>query len=132
MATDIFGLACKVAKTFAEWDQTPDMMPSGEMLNALHELKAAVDEYHAASEIVQPAQPAAARHLEQLEAKHRAIAAALNCYSAENRSNTPDFILADMVLACLAAFDAGVNRREEWYGRTREATGGLGPAPVAP
>lgn len=46
-----------------------------------------------------------------------AIADALNRHSAENRSNTPDFILADVLAACLLAFDAGVNARAKWYGR---------------
>lgn len=41
----------------------------------------------------------------------------LNCHSAENGSNTSDFILADYLLACLAAFDTAVNVREQWYGR---------------
>lgn len=40
------------------------------------------------------------------------IRAALNRYSAENGSNTPDFILAQYLLACLAAFDAAVQQRE--------------------
>lgn len=45
------------------------------------------------------------------------IEAALNRCCAEQESNTPDFILAQFLIACLAAWDAGVNAREEWYGR---------------
>lgn len=45
------------------------------------------------------------------------IAAILNRYSAENASNTPDFILATYLLDCLAAFNRAVNKREKWYGR---------------
>jgi hypothetical protein len=41
----------------------------------------------------------------------------LNRYSQENRSNTPDFILAQFLLGCLAAWNASVQRREQWYGR---------------
>ena len=41
----------------------------------------------------------------------------INCESMENGSNTPDFILADYLTACLAAFDAAVSVREGWYGR---------------
>jgi hypothetical protein len=45
------------------------------------------------------------------------IESAINKSSAENGSNTPDFILAEFMVACLAAFDAGVKGRETWYGR---------------
>ena len=40
----------------------------------------------------------------------------LNRHSAENGSNTPDFMLAAYLLDCLAAFDRAVNRRAIWYG----------------
>lgn len=43
--------------------------------------------------------------------------ALLNRHSKENESNTPDFILAEYLTACLAAFDMAVNRREMWYDR---------------
>lgn len=46
------------------------------------------------------------------------IASALNRYSAENESNTPDFILAKFLLGCLQAWDNGVRERERWYGRS--------------
>ena len=42
---------------------------------------------------------------------------AINCNSAENGSNTPDFILAEYLTDCLAAFDKTVTAREKWYGR---------------
>ena len=41
----------------------------------------------------------------------------INCRSRENGSDTPDFILADYLVACLAAWDAGLQARERWYGR---------------
>ncbi len=41
----------------------------------------------------------------------------LNCGSMENRSDTPDFILAQYMTDCLEAYDRAVNRREIWYGR---------------
>lgn len=44
-----------------------------------------------------------------------AIERAVNRFSAENGSNTPDFILADYLVACLTMFDATVNRRDEWW-----------------
>ena len=34
----------------------------------------------------------------------------------ENRSNTPDFILAEYMLACLRAFEKASNDRQQWYG----------------
>lgn len=58
------------------------------------------------------------------------IAAALNRYSAENGSDTPDFVLAEFLVGCLGAFDKGVNERECWYGH--KPSGGTGTAPVAP
>lgn len=45
------------------------------------------------------------------------IQRAINRHSAENASNTPDFILAQFLAQCLAAFDTAVQQRETWYGR---------------
>ncbi len=45
------------------------------------------------------------------------IEAAINSNSAENGSNTPDFLLAEFLTDCLAAFDKAVGSRERWYGR---------------
>jgi hypothetical protein len=45
------------------------------------------------------------------------IAKLLNIVSAENASDTPDFILGEYLVGCLDAFDRAVKRREEWYGR---------------
>ncbi len=41
----------------------------------------------------------------------------INRNSKEQASNTPDFILAQYLEACLAAFDVAVQQRETWYGR---------------
>ena len=46
-----------------------------------------------------------------------ALASALNRFCAENSSNTPDWILAQFLLGCLAAWNTGVQQRETWYGR---------------
>lgn len=46
------------------------------------------------------------------------IAAVLNKHCAENDSNTPDFILAQYLIACLAAFNAASLAREKWYGKS--------------
>ena len=40
----------------------------------------------------------------------------LNCYSKENGSNTPDFILQEFLIDCLTAFDKATSRRSAWYG----------------
>lgn len=41
----------------------------------------------------------------------------LNMKSMEQGSDTPDFILAEYMLACLNAFNSATNCREAWYGR---------------
>lgn len=40
----------------------------------------------------------------------------VNRYSLENKSNTPDFILAELMVNCLSAFEAASLRREAWFG----------------
>jgi len=52
-----------------------------------------------------------------MESLEYAIRTVLNKFSAENASNTPDFILAQFLLSCLAAWDTGVQQRETWHGR---------------
>lgn len=44
------------------------------------------------------------------------IEAELNRRSAENESNTPDFILAEYLIGCLKVFDNATKRRDKWYG----------------
>lgn len=41
----------------------------------------------------------------------------INKHSQEGASNTPDFILAQYMNACLAAYNTAVQQRENWYGR---------------
>jgi hypothetical protein len=53
----------------------------------------------------------------------KSIEEAINRHSAENGSNTPDFILAEFIHGCLDAFDKAVNEREEWYGRGPKEVG---------
>jgi hypothetical protein len=61
---------------------------------------------------------------------------ALNKSCAENGCNTPDFILAEYLVSCLAAFDRAVNQRERWYGRMpipgQINTAQLGQEPLSP
>lgn len=43
------------------------------------------------------------------------IAAVLNKHSRENASNTPNFILADVMWKALLAYEEASRRREQWY-----------------
>lgn len=45
------------------------------------------------------------------------LKALLNKHSAEAGSNTPDHILADFLLGCLATYDEALQARAAWYGR---------------
>ena len=44
----------------------------------------------------------------------------INKHSKENRSDTPDFILAEYLVSCLWTFDRAIQEREAWYGRDGE------------
>ena len=44
------------------------------------------------------------------------LTSVLNLHNRENQSGTPDFILAEYMLASLAAFDAATQRRDNWWG----------------
>lgn len=44
------------------------------------------------------------------------IAAVLNKHCAENPSNTPDFILAGYLVACLEGWDHFTKQRSYWSG----------------
>ncbi len=46
------------------------------------------------------------------------LSALLNSVSREDDSNTPDFILAELMIQCLDAFELASNKRESWYGIT--------------
>lgn len=48
----------------------------------------------------------------------RDIEQAINRHSRENRSNTPDFVLAHALAGALRAFEESINLREIWYGRS--------------
>lgn len=39
----------------------------------------------------------------------------LNSESREEDSNTPDFILSELMIKCLEAFELANNKREAWY-----------------
>ena len=44
----------------------------------------------------------------------------INSHCRENKSNTPDFILAEYLMDCLKAFEKTSNAREKWYGKKLE------------
>ena len=44
------------------------------------------------------------------------IVAAINRNSTENGSHTPDYILANYLATCLAAFDKATRARDRWHG----------------
>ena len=52
------------------------------------------------------------------------ISDALNRSSAENDSNTPDFILANYLMGCLEVFNKTLQARNKWYGR-EDSPGGI-------
>lgn len=63
------------------------------------------------------------------------VRAALNRNSAENSSNTPDYLLAEFLVACLDAYNVTVRQRDAWYGIHPEPGGGMplpDDSPVAP
>lgn len=57
---------------------------------------------------------------------------AINRTSNENGSNTPDFILAEYLVSCLAAFDRATQARERWYGKSLSIGGSPAPTPAEP
>ncbi len=56
---------------------------------------------------------------------------AINFHSAENESDTPDFVLADYLIACLDAFDDAARARTVWHSSDRnEPTDNVQPRPT--
>lgn len=47
---------------------------------------------------------------------HDELTSVINRYSKENESDTPDYILALYLMACLDAFSFSVILRDRWYG----------------
>ena len=50
-----------------------------------------------------------------MDSLEKEIGCLINKHSREQDSNTPDFILAEYLMACLSAFEVASNRREVWY-----------------
>lgn len=53
------------------------------------------------------------------------ITRALNRASAENGSDTPDFVLANYLMDCLRAFDQATLQRSHWLGLHQTINGDL-------
>lgn len=53
------------------------------------------------------------------------LAALINMHSLESESDTPDFILAQFLTACLAAFDETTRTRDKWWGHKHWQGSGL-------
>lgn len=60
------------------------------------------------------------------ERVREALVKAINSVSAENGSDTPDFILAEFLAAQLDAFNQAVHRRSQWYGHHQSVANGNG------
>jgi len=56
----------------------------------------------------------------RLEFRHE-LEALINKHSMESVSDTPDFILCQYLMGCLAAFELAVIAREQWHGRRDDA-----------
>lgn len=67
-----------------------------------------------------------------MKTMRKEIEEALNRHSAENGSDTPDFILATYLIGCLSAFDAAVVAREKWYGRPKQSPASTPVSPTQP
>lgn len=40
----------------------------------------------------------------------------INRHSLENDSNTPDFLLAEVMLQCLKSYNSVIQNRDKWFG----------------
>lgn len=59
-----------------------------------------------------------AREKDRKDGFRKELTTLVNRYSQENGSNTPDFLLAAYLVACLETYDVTVSAREKWYGRS--------------
>jgi len=54
--------------------------------------------------------------MESMESEFRKeLVRLINKHSLEQFSNTPDFILAEYLEKCLAAYDVAVSSRDKWF-----------------
>ena len=52
-----------------------------------------------------------------MESFEKELSTLINRHSMENESNTPDGLLAQYLVGCLAVFTTATQQRETWYGR---------------
>ena len=55
--------------------------------------------------------------IKEMKKLENEITELINKHSAENGSNTPDFILGEYLINCLKSFDKAVKIRDKWYGK---------------
>ena len=77
----------------------------------IHDLEQILDEDDPGKVTIQPDGSVVVKTLEE------ELTEVLNRHCAENPSNTPDYILAGYLMACLDAFNVAVQMRETWHGR---------------
>lgn len=58
----------------------------------------------------------ASEFFKKQEAFRKELTEVINRHSKENGSDTPDYMLAEYLCACLSAFDSAVNQRGMWHG----------------
>jgi hypothetical protein len=56
---------------------------------------------------------------EKSQTLQNALERVLNLHSAESVSHTPDYILAEYLINCLKAWNAGSKLRDQWYGEVK-------------
>lgn len=61
--------------------------------------------------------------VDKFESIRKDFADVINRHSAENDSNTLDWILADYLVSCLKAFNSTSRAREKWYGKSLSING---------
>lgn len=64
-----------------------------------------------------------AQQIEKLTEFQRELTALINKHSIENASNTPDHILAQVMVNALIGFETASLDREKWYGKSLSING---------
>ena len=62
---------------------------------------------------------------EKLETIKRELAQVINRHSLENVCDTPDFVLAEVMLDALMGFGVATRKRDRWYGMAPKPGGHL-------
>jgi hypothetical protein len=51
----------------------------------------------------------------EMEEFEKDLAILINKHSIENKSDTPDFVLARYLVKCLQSYESAILKRDEWY-----------------